>query len=206
MCWSWNSGLINCWYVYWTIKYNRINMCIFINHSHRRVPRSINNSNNILIGLCVINHESFEIWFWKIVLLHHVIVFCPHYLLSLHVFRLHVTNRNGHHFAIGWIVHMTSHNCLTNHMFHMTKHDPNILQIPYKLHSCDKIHSITHTIYGHLENEHLLSKNLSKEITLLDVVISTFRLQFKDVITVTTTWMMLEKSNKVMNIGRAQFT
>jgi hypothetical protein len=101
---------------------------------------------------------------------------------------------------------MTSHNCPTNHMLHMIKHDPNILQIPYKLHSCDKIHSIPHTIYGHLENEHLLSKNLSKEITLLDVVISTFRLQFKDVIIVTTTWTMLEKNNKVTNIGRVQFT
>jgi len=42
-------------------------------------------------------------------------------------------------------------------MFHMIKHDPNILQIPYKLHLCDKARSIPHTIYRHLENENLLS-------------------------------------------------
>jgi hypothetical protein len=74
------------------------------------------------------------------------------------------------------------------------------------LHSCDKTHSTPHTIYGHLENEHLLFKNLSSETTLLDVVISTFRFQFKDVINVTTTWMMFERSNEVMNVGRIKFT
>jgi hypothetical protein len=71
-------------------------------------------------------------------------------------------------------------------MLHMIKHDPSILQIPYMLHSCDK-RSTPHTIYGHLENEHLLSKNLSREASLLDVVISTLEIQFKDVINVTTT-------------------
>jgi hypothetical protein len=69
----------------------------------------------------------------------------------------------------------------------MIKHDLNILQIPYRLHLCDKTHSTPHTIYGHLENEHLLSKNLSREASLLDVVISTFGLQFKDVINVIAT-------------------
>ncbi len=40
----------------------------------------------------------------------------------------------------------------------------------------------------------------------MDLVISTLRLQFKDAINVTTTWMMLEKNNKVMNFGRVKFT
>jgi hypothetical protein len=31
-------------------------------------------------------------------------------------------------------------------MFNMIKHDLNILQIPYKLHSCDKADSTTDTI------------------------------------------------------------
>jgi len=69
----------------------------------------------------------------------------------------------------------------------MIKHDPNILQIPCRLHLCDKVRSSPHTIYGHLENENLLSKNLSREVTLMDVVILTFGLQLKDVINVTTT-------------------
>jgi hypothetical protein len=101
---------------------------------------------------------------------------------------------------------MTSHSCPTSHTLHMIKHDLNILEIPYMLHSCDKTHSTPHTIYGHLENEHLFSKNLSKEVTFLDVIISTLRLQFKDVINVTTTWTMFEKNNKITNVRRAQFT
>ncbi len=144
--------------------------------------------------------------FWKVMLLHCVIKLCSHYLLNLCVLKLHVTNCNGHHFAIGRIVHMTNHNCPTNHTLHMIKHDPSILQILGRLHSCDKTNSIPHTIYGHLENECLLSKNLSKETTLLDVVIWILQLQFKDAINVTTTWTMFERSNEVMNIGRVQFT
>jgi hypothetical protein len=108
---------------------------LLINHLHRRVPQSINNYNHVLIGLYSIGHESLEIRLWKIVLQHRVIKFFPHYLLSLHVFKLHVTNCNGHNFTIGWIVHMTIHNCPTDDMLHMIKHDPSILQIPYKLHS-----------------------------------------------------------------------
>ncbi len=158
-----------------------------VNHPHKGVLRSINNSNNIPIGLCIINHKSLEIWFWKIMLLHHVIELFPHYLLSLHVLKLYVTNLNGCHFTICRIIHMTSHSCPTSHTLHMIKHDPNILQIPYRLHSCDKTCSTPHIIYGHLENEHLSSKNLSREATLLDVVILILRLQFKDVINVTTT-------------------
>jgi hypothetical protein len=69
---------------------------------------------------------------------------------------------------------------------------------------CDKTHSIPHTIYGHLENEQLLSKNLFKEVALLDIVIWTFGFQFKDVINVTTAWTMLERNNKVTHVGRAQ--
>jgi hypothetical protein len=83
----------------------------------------------------------------------------------------------------------------------MIKHDPSILQIPYKLHSCDKTRSIPHTIYGHLENEH----HLSKGATFLDVIISILGLQFKDVINVTTTWTMPERTNEVTNVGRVQF-
>jgi hypothetical protein len=82
---------------------------------------------------------------------------------------------------------MTSHSCPTNHMLHMIKHDPSILQIPRRLHSCDKTHSTPHTIYRRLENEQLLSKNLSREVAFLDVVILTLGLQFKDAINVTTT-------------------
>jgi hypothetical protein len=50
------------------------------------------------------------------------------------------------------------------------------------LHLCDKVDSIPDTIYQHLEKKHLLSMSLSWEATLLNVVISTLGLQFKDAI------------------------
>ncbi len=84
---------------------------------------------------------------------HGLIKFCPHDLLNFGVLKLHVSNRNGHHFIINRIVHMTSHSCLANNTLHMIKHDPNVLQIPSRLYSHDKVHSIPHTIYQHLENE-----------------------------------------------------
>jgi hypothetical protein len=71
---------------------------------------------------------------------------------------------------------MINHSCLANNTLHMIKHDPSVLQIPCRLHSCDEVNSTLDTIYRHLENEHLLSMNLSWEITILDVVISTFGL------------------------------
>ncbi len=33
---------------------------------------------------------------------------------------------------IGRIVHMTNHSCLANNTFHVIKHDPIVLQIPYR--------------------------------------------------------------------------
>ncbi len=81
---------------------------------------------------------------------------------------------------------MTSHNCLAINTLHMIKHDPSVLQIPYRLHCCGEADSIPDTIYQHLENKHLLSMNLSWEVALMDVVILNFRLQFKDAINIAT--------------------
>jgi len=81
---------------------------------------------------------------------------------------------------------MTNDTCLVNNMLHMIKHDPNVMQIPYRLHSCDQAHSIPHTVYKHFENENLISYNLSWKTTLLNIVITTFGLQCKDVINITT--------------------
>jgi hypothetical protein len=135
--------------------------------------------------LCDISHESFKFWFWKLVQ-HHLIKFFPHDLLSFSVLKLHVTNRNGHHFTIRKIVHMKSHSCSTINTLHMIKHDPSVLQIPYRLHLRDKASSITHIVYQHLENENLMYYNLFSKTTFLNVVIMTLGLQFKDVINIAT--------------------
>jgi len=68
----------------------------------------------------------------------------------------------------------------------MIKHDPSVLQIPCRLHLCDEINSTPDTIHQHLENENLLSMNLSWEATLLDVVILTLGFQLKYAINIAT--------------------
>ncbi len=136
---------------------------------------------------------------------HHFIKFFPHKLLNFDVLILHITNNYGQHFTINTIIHMTSHSCPTNNTLHMIKHDPNILQIPCRLHLCDEADSILDTIYGHLENEHLLSINSLWETTFLDVIIPILGLQLKYVINIATCWMMFEINNKVLNVGRSKF-
>jgi hypothetical protein len=77
-----------------------------INHHDGRVPKTINNSNSVPFGLCVINHESLEIGFWKLVLQHHFIKLCPHKSLNSTILKLHIANNYGQHLTIDKIVHM----------------------------------------------------------------------------------------------------
>ncbi len=178
----------------------------FIDRLDRGVPQTINNCDYVPIGLWAMSHESLEIGFWKPTFQHHFIKLCPHKSLSFNVLRLHITSHYGQHFTIHMIVHMTNRSCPTSNTFHMIKHDPNILQILYRLHLCDEVDSTFDTIYRHIENKYLLSMNLFWETTLMDVVIVTLGLQFKDAINIATSWMMLERSNKVKNVGRTKFT
>ncbi len=130
---------------------------LLINHHDRGVPRPINNYDNVIIGLCVISHESFQIWFWKTHALDCLIKLCPHDLLIFDVFRLHVKYCNGHHFAIGKIVRMTSHSFQPTTHFTWSNMIQTFCKSLHKLHLCDKACSTPHTIYWHLENENLLS-------------------------------------------------
>jgi len=153
---------------------------------------------------CAINHESLKIWFRKLMLQHHLIKLCLHDLLSFGVLKLHVTNHNGHQFTIGRIVHMTSCNCLASNTLHMIKHDPNVMQILYKLHLWrGLLHSPRHLSISWKWKPFILQLVLGSNI--LGVVIKIIGLQFKDVINITTPWTMFERSNKVMNVGWIQF-
>jgi hypothetical protein len=81
------------WCAYWVTKSNGINICVpYQHHPNIGVPQTINNYDCIPIGLCIINHESLEIRFWKPVFQHRLIKLCPHDLLSFSVFKLHITN------------------------------------------------------------------------------------------------------------------
>ncbi len=159
----------------------------FVHHPYSGIPKTINNSNNILICLCIIHHESLKVGFNIPVFEHCAIELCPHDLLCFGVFRLHVTNYNGHHFAISWIINMTDHGCPTNDSLHMVKHDPRVFQITFKVHSCNKPNSAPNLVDRHLEKKNFLTRYLAWETTFLNKIVTTFGLQLKDVVNVTST-------------------
>jgi hypothetical protein len=95
--------------------------------------------DNIPIGLCIICHEPFEIGVCETKPEHHLVQFCPHDTLSLCRFRLHVTNYNGEHFEVVWVVNMTSHGGPFLNMLDMIIHQLTILQITIMLHVLHQI-------------------------------------------------------------------
>jgi hypothetical protein len=131
-------------------------------------PHNHNDFDNISIWLRIIYHESLEVWFGILVLDHCVIELCPHDMLHFFVFRLHVTNNNGHNFAINQIIYRASHYCPICDTLDMFKHDLIFFQISPKLHSCNKAHSIPNPINQHFENE---NTNFLWKTTFLDVII-----------------------------------
>jgi hypothetical protein len=110
-----------------------------INHVHRRISKTVHDTNNIPIGLCIICHEPFEIGVCKTTPEHHMVHFCPHDTLNFCGFKLHVANCNGEHFAIQRVLNMTSHGGPFLNMLDMIKHQPTILQMTIRLHAPHQI-------------------------------------------------------------------
>jgi hypothetical protein len=80
-----------------------------VNHLHTSISRTIHDTDNIPIKMCIIRYEPFEIRICKTKLEHHVVLFCPRDTLNFYGFKLHVANCNGEHFAIHWVINMISH-------------------------------------------------------------------------------------------------
>jgi hypothetical protein len=65
---------------------------------------------------------------------------------------------------------------------------------------CNNPNFAPNPIDGHLEKKDLLIKYLAWEATFLDKIITTFGLQLKDVVNVTSTRIVLKQSKKVVNM------
>jgi hypothetical protein len=102
---------------------------LFVNQPNIRIPRTINDYDNIPICLHVIHHDSLQVWFKILVFDHCVNELCPHDPLRFNVFKLHIPNINVHDFVINRIIYMASHCCLVDEVLDMVKHDQRILQI-----------------------------------------------------------------------------
>lgn len=123
---SWSGGpyvnlVVQVWlivrYVYLAIESGGTNLYILCPNSI--IPKTVNNFDNILICLHIVHHESLKVGFNIPMFELYAIEFCSHDLLCFGVFRLHVTNYNGHHFAISWIINMAGHGCPTSDLLHM---------------------------------------------------------------------------------------
>ncbi len=112
-----SSFFVNCWFIW--------------------ISTIINNLNYILIDLSTMGHEYFEVWIGNISIGHDLVWIPLHYTLNLYVFKLHITYCNRHHLVVKKIIHMACDCCPTLDMLYMIKHDPNGLDITFKLHPLD---------------------------------------------------------------------
>jgi hypothetical protein len=103
-------------------------------HEDLWVTTSIDDSDSILIGLCIIHHKAFEVGILHTIFFHEIVEFSPHDTLYLRVLLLHVTYCDGHDLAICCIVHVTRHSGPFLDTLDMVKHEPHILQISSWLH------------------------------------------------------------------------
>jgi hypothetical protein len=130
------------------------------------ITTAIDNSDGILIGLCPICHEAFEVGILHIVLSDEIVEFSPYDTLDLRVLRLHVTYGNGHDLAIRCIVHVTHHSGPLLDMLDMVKHEPCILEISSWLHALDEVHTTSRSVFQHLEDVHLVLALTWKDVAV----------------------------------------
>jgi hypothetical protein len=113
-----------------------------VNHLHKGLSKIVHDIDNILIGMCTIHDEPFEIGVCNTKFEHHLIQFFPHDTHSFCGFNLHVANCNVEHFVVHGVVNMTSHGDPFLNMLNMIKHQPKFLQITTRLHAPHQINAI----------------------------------------------------------------
>jgi hypothetical protein len=58
---------------------------LLVLHEDLWVTTAIDNTDGIPVDLCIVRHESFEVWLLHTILFHDFIEFSPHNTLHLHV-------------------------------------------------------------------------------------------------------------------------
>ena len=117
---------------------------------------AIDDLDNILIGMCTVRHEAFEVGILNAILCHEIVQFSPHDTLDLGVLQLHVTYGNGHDLAIRCIIHVILHCGPFFDAVDMVKHEPSVLKISSWLHVLDKVHTTSRSVFQHLEDVYLV--------------------------------------------------
>jgi len=89
-------------------------------------------------------------------------------------------------------------------MLDMIKHQPTILQITFRLHVPHQINTTCYPIEQHFKHNHLFPKHLSKETSILNIVIRTLQLEKYVIQRASSTSTMLKGCNEVSNVGRTK--
>jgi hypothetical protein len=135
-------------------------------HGDLWITTAINDLGSILIGLCIVCHEAFEVGILDAVLCHEIVEFSPHDTLDLRVLRLHVTYSDGHDLAIRCIIHVTRHYGPFLDPLDMVKHEPSVLEISSWLHALDEVHTTSRSLYQHLEDVYLILALTWKDVAV----------------------------------------
>jgi hypothetical protein len=150
-------------------------------HGDLWITATIDDSDSIPIGLCIVRHEAFEVGILNAILCHEIVEFSPHDTLDLGVLRLHVTYGDGHDLAIRCIVHVTRHCGLFFNMLDMVKHESSVLEISSWLHVLDEVHTTSRSVFQHLEDVHLFLALTWKDVAV-DVLNCGVRFHSHDVV------------------------
>jgi len=89
-------------------------------------------------------------------------------------------------------------------MLDMIKHQPIFLQITSRLHAPHQINTTCWPIEQHFKQNHLLPNCLSKETSILDIVIRISQLEKYAIHGASSTSTMLKGCNEVSNVGRTE--
>ena len=127
---------------------------------------AINNSNCIEVCLCAVAHETFEVWIWYAIVVHHFVQTTPKYKLSLSAFRLHIADSDGHHLAVGGVINMVGNGGPWLHSLHVIEHDEAILEVTSRLHPSHEVDATPGAMHEHFEEIYLFLA-LAREYTVM---------------------------------------
>jgi hypothetical protein len=133
-------------------------------HRFRKLP------DYIPVTLSTICHESFELGLRDTMLCYNDIQILPEDTLGSCIFRLYVTNGDGHNKAVSGVIDVAGHRCPFLDTLDVVKHNPPVLKITTWLHPLDQVHAAAWPHFGHLEQKHLIRiRALAGEHVFLDI-------------------------------------
>ena len=120
------------------------------------ISGSVNNLDDIPIGLRTVGHETFEMRLGDAMASRDVVEVMLEKHLSIFIFELEIAASDGHNALVGSIVYVAYHGGPLGDTFDMIGHDPNVFKIPARLHAHNQVDPTTRVDLIHLEYKNLV--------------------------------------------------